>query len=112
MTINLTDLFGANASQTEQTLTIDKNSLGLGATAKAEQALAALVRNTSTRVPSEAITTNGVPITVGGFPLVAVEADRTLITKELANRLIYRSGQVYRSKTIEITELTPYAGNI
>jgi hypothetical protein len=109
LSINLTDLFGANASQTEQTLTIDKISLGLAAAARSEQILAALIRQALIAAPPESITTQSIAITANGSPLLAVDYSRNLTTEQFRDDLIYRSGQIYRLTTIQIIELTPYA---
>lgn len=76
MTINLTDLFGANASQTEQTLTIDIT--GTTASMRAESILVALLLRlwqlgkryllAKTAIP---LTANGQPLTYPDVPLTA-----------------------------------------
>jgi hypothetical protein len=109
MTINLADLFGSGSSQTAQTLTINKIALGLAAAARSEQILVALIRQALIAAPPESITTQSIAITANGSPLLAVDYSRNLTTEQLRDDLIYRSGQIYRTRTVQIIELTPYA---
>jgi hypothetical protein len=94
LSINLTDLFGANASQTEQTLTIDL--MGETASMRAESILVALLlrlwqlgkRYLLARTDT-AITANGQPLT---FPDVSLTANGQSLTANGQPLLIQLAG--------------------